>query len=177
MMRWSLVVMVALMLTGCQIAPQWPTTPSGEPSVEELPAPDESRQDGRVPRQVRFPEGEYAALEKTGNASIRGRLYQHDSRGNLVPGAGETVSIAPITTYSAEAAEVVLSGRAIAPADPRAREYTHYARTDADGNFVANGLPAGDYYVAGRVGALNGRPIIHQVSVRSGQTVSVTLKR
>ncbi|NUJ59366.1 carboxypeptidase-like regulatory domain-containing protein [Halomonas sp. BMC7] len=177
MMRWSLVIMLALMLAGCQIVPQWPTTPSGEPSIEELPAPDESRRDGRVPRQVRFPEGEYAALEKTGTASIRGRLYQRDARGNLVPGAGETVSIAPVTTYSAEAAEVVLSGRAIAPADPRAREYTHYARTDGDGNFVANGLPAGEYYVAGRVSALDGRPIIHQVSARNGQTASVTLER
>lgn len=177
MMRWSLVVLLALVLTGCQIAPQWPTPPSGEPSIEELPAPDESKADGRVPRQVSFPEREYAALEKTGNASIRGRLYQNDASGNLVPGAGETVSIAPVTTYSAEAAEVALSGRAIAPADPRAREYTHYARTDGDGNFVANGLPAGEYYVAGRVSALNGRPIIHQVSVRHGQTVSVTLKR
>ena len=121
MMRWSLVILLALVLTGCQIAPQWPTPPSGEPSIEELPAPDESKTDGRVPRQVSFPEREYAALEKTGNASIRGRLYQRDARGNLVPGAGETVSIAPVTTYSAEAAEVALSGRAIAPADPRAR--------------------------------------------------------
>lgn len=177
MMRWSMVAMLALVLTGCQITPQWPTTPPGGATIEELPAPEESRQDGRLPRQVSFPEQEYAALEKTGNASIRGRLYQRDARGNVVPGAGETVSIAPVTTYSAEAAEVVLSGRSIAPADPRAREYTHYARTDANGYFVANGLPAGDYYVAGRVGALTGPPIIHQVSVQRGQTVSVTLKR
>ncbi|WP_192036988.1 carboxypeptidase-like regulatory domain-containing protein [Halomonas sp. YLGW01] len=177
MMRWSMVAMLALALTGCQIAPQWPTTPPGGPTVEDLPGPDQPRQDGRVPRQVSFPEREYAVLEKTGNASIRGRLYQRDAAGQVVSGAGETISIAPVTTYSAEAAEVVLSGRSIAPADPRAREYTHYARTDANGYFVASGLPAGDYYVAGRVGALGGPPIIHQVSVRRGQTISVTLKR
>ncbi|WP_136254617.1 carboxypeptidase-like regulatory domain-containing protein [Onishia niordana] len=177
-MRWSsLIAILALMLAGCQIAPQWPTSQQGDPTVEELPPPDKQQQDGRVPRQVSFPAQEYAALEKTGNASIRGRLYQHDKSGNPVPGTGETISIAPITTYSAEAAEVALSGRAIAPADPRAREYTHYARTDANGYFVANGLPAGDYYVAGRVSELNGTPIINQVSVRRGQTVSVTLKR
>ncbi|WP_458525668.1 carboxypeptidase-like regulatory domain-containing protein [Onishia taeanensis] len=172
-----MIALLALALTGCQIAPQWPSTPPGGPTIEDLPSPDDTGKDGRVPRQVSFPEREYAALEKTGNASIRGRLYQHDARGNLVPGAGETVSIAPVTTYSAEAAEVTLSGRAIAPADPRARAYTHYARTDANGYFVANGLPAGEYYVAGRISELNGPPIIHQISVRRGQTASVTLKR
>ncbi|GGX77367.1 hypothetical protein GCM10007160_00700 [Litchfieldella qijiaojingensis] len=183
---------IAIILAGCQVmgpgvdrAPQRieiidrsadrDAPQAVEPQTRPSPPP------GRVARQVAFPEHEYAALAKHGNATIRGRLYYTTPGGNRIHGVNEVISIAPVTTYSAEAAETALAGKAIEPADPRAREYTHQARTDSQGYFTANGLPAGDYYVAGsvRLPGSNGRSpiIIHQVHVGAGQTAQVTLSR
>jgi hypothetical protein len=128
---------------------------------------------------VAFPADEYADLEKTGNAALSGRLTLDTAAGS-VAGDAQTVSVAPITTYSAEAAEQALAGRSVAPADPRARAYTHTTRTDADGYFVLRGLPAGDFYVsASLVDPSDGRRriIIHQVSLSEGQHRELQLNR
>ena len=166
------IVVLGLILTGCQaIGPGR----SGPPEVEDL---GEGSQ--RVERQVPFPAQEYAKLEKTGSATVSGRLFLETSSG-VVPGAGETVSIAPVTQYSAEAAQVVLAGKYIEPADPKAREYTHYATTDSRGYFTASGLPAGTFYIAGSVKPpgpnAQRRIIINQISLSEGQTLEISLSR
>ncbi|SDK88060.1 hypothetical protein SAMN05661010_00402 [Modicisalibacter muralis] len=165
------IVVLGLILAGCQaIGPG----PSGPPEVEDLGEGVPQR----VERQVPFPAQEYAKLDKTGTATVSGRLFLETSSG-VVPGAGETVSIAPATAYSAEAAEVALSGRAVEPADPRAREYTHYVTTDARGYFQATGLPAGVFYIAGSVKPPGSerRIIINQISLSEGETLEVSLSR
>ncbi|WP_043526370.1 carboxypeptidase-like regulatory domain-containing protein [Litchfieldella xinjiangensis] len=181
MLRWTGLLLSVLFLAGCQaISPDTDSTP---PEVIERETEPGVRPDrpGRVARQVEFPEQEYAALEKQGNATISGELYYTTPAGERIRGAHETVSIAPVTTYSAEAAEAALAGKQVEPADPRAQAYTHTVRTDSQGRFTASGLPAGDYYVAGSVrlpGSEQRSPIIlHQVHVGSGQTKRVTLKR
>lgn len=183
MRRYLTLLITGVILTGCQaMGPGVDSTPQRVEIIErggergEQPSPT-----GRIARQVPFPEQEYAALSKHGNATISGRLYYTAPTGERVYGVNEVVSIAPVTTYSAEAAEAALAGKAIEPADPRAREYTHQTHTDGQGYFTANGLPAGDYYVAGsvRLPGANGRSpiIIHQVHVGAGQTARVTLNR
>ncbi len=183
MKRSPLPILVGLILTGCQMLPPDGATrrdgPAevidiGERAPDAAPAPT-----GRVPRRVAFPADEYAALEKTGSAALSGRLTL-DTAAGTVAGGGETVSVAPITTYSAEAAEQALAGRAVEPADPRARAYTHTTRTDGDGYFMLRGLPAGDFYVSGSViDPTSGqrRIIINQVSLADGQHREVQLKR
>lgn len=164
------IVVLGLVLAGCQaIGPGR----SGPPEVEDLGTGQQ-----RVERQVPFSAEKYAKLEKTGSATVTGRLFLETSSG-MIPGAGETVSIAPATAYSAEAAEVALTGRAVEPADPRAREYTHYATTDSRGYFTANGLPAGVFYIAGSVKPPGGerRIIINQISLSEGETLEVSLSR
>lgn len=134
-----------------------------------------------VKRQIPFPADEYAKLEKKGTSAVQGRLTYETSAGQTLIGAGETVSVAPATRYAAEAADVALSGRKIEPADPRAREYTHYAKTDDNGYFVVRGIPAGVFYVAGSVllpGGNSRSPIIiKQIELGEGQTRDVDLSR
>lgn len=165
------IVVLGLILAGCQAIGPGRT---GPPEVEDLGEAGPRR----VERQVPFPAQEYAKLEKTGSASVSGRLFLETSSG-VVPGADETVSIAPATQYSAEAAAVALSGRAVEPADPRAREYTHYVTTDARGYFTVSGLPAGTFYIAGSVKPPVGerRIIINQISLSEGETLEVSLSR
>lgn len=184
MKAWFPIALLGLILAGCQMMEPGPPPerievieigepqrPDSERPGEQRPAPSEQR----VARQVAFPAEQYAALSKSGTAVITGRLSLNDR-----PGAGETVSVAPVTTYSAEAAEHALAGRAVEPADPRAREFTHTTRTDGNGNFTLQGLPSGEFYVSGSaVNPANGQRqvVLRQVSLRNGQRLEVNLSR
>ena len=182
-MRFLMVAAAGLAVSGCQLIDTTPGPPPERIEVTDVGteaerAPDEGPPPGRVAREVAFPEAEYAALEKHGSASISGRLTLQTNAGTLV-GRNSRVSVAPVTTYSAEAAEKALAGQAVEAADPRAQAYTRQANTDADGRFTVNGLPAGDYYVSGSVTPPDGRPriIINQVRVGNGQQINVNLTR
>lgn len=189
MTRWIPIALLGLMLTGCQTFEPYapdrrterievidrsteaaPTTPSPRPDREK-PA-DTS---GRVPREVAFPAEEYARLDKSGTAVISGRFTLSGR-----PVSRRPVAVAPVTTYSAEAAEHALAGRAVEPADPRARDYTHTTRTDGNGAFRVTGLPGGDFYVSasGR-DPVTGQVqvVIHQISLGKGQHREVDLSR
>lgn len=183
MKAWIPLALVGLFLTGCQMIEPGPPPERVEvidigdprPEAERPDAQRPSEAPGRIVRQISFPAGEYAALEKDGTAAISGRLSL-----NGTPGAGETVSVAPVTTYSAEAAEHALAGQAVEPADPRAREYTHTTRTNGEGHFVLRGLPAGEFYVSGSmINPGNGQRqvVLRQVSLRDGQSLEVNLSR
>jgi len=184
MTRWILLILVGLALSGCQIIePRYPSGQSERIEVIERgeQAPGETERaarpstDGRVARQVAFPADEYATLSKRGSAAISGRLTIGGR-----PMADRPVSVAPITTYSAEAAEQALAGRAVEPADPRASAYTHTTRTDGNGRFRLDGLPAGEFYVSSSgQDPVSGetRVIIQQVSLGNGQSRSVELSR
>lgn len=187
-MKYRIVMVLSgLLLAGCEITPPAPTerievidrTPEEPAEVvdraeERVEAPRDVTP-GRVQRQVAFPEAQYAALEKTGSAEISGRLSL-----NGIPLANRPVSVAPVTTYSAEAAEQALAGRAVERADPRAQEYTHTSYTNSNGHFRIGGLPSGDFYVSGSgqdptTGET--RVIIQQVRLGNGQQISVDLSR
>ncbi|WP_229358920.1 carboxypeptidase-like regulatory domain-containing protein [Halomonas salipaludis] len=183
LMKYLVIVATGLAVSGCQLIDTSPGPPPERIEVTDVGteaerAPDEAAPPGRVAREVAFPEAEYAALEKHGSGSISGRLTLNTASGTLV-GRNSRVSVAPVTTYSAEAAEKALAGQAVEPADPRAQAYTRQASTDDDGRFTVNGLPAGDYYVSGSVTPSDGRPriIINQVRLNSGQRVNVNLSR
>lgn len=131
----------------------------------------------RVERKIDFPADEYASLQKTGTAAISGRLSLSRAGGN-VPGANEGISVAPVTSYSAEAAEQALAGRAVTAADPRAQAYTHNTRTNSDGYFVLRNLPSGTFYVLGSMidpDTSKRRVAIQQISLSKGQKKEVQL--
>jgi len=169
----ALMLLTMLVLAGCESL-----------STGSFRMPDifgTSSDENVVKRKIPFPAEEYARLEKHGTAAIQGRLTYTTPQGETLVGADETISVAPATRYAAEAADVALSGRRIEPADPRAREYTHYAKTDSDGYFVVRGIPAGVFYVAGSVllpgGESRSPIIIRQIEIGDGQTREVDLSR
>lgn len=177
MRQWIGIIVLGSLLAGCQgMMPD----DDGQPP-EVIDRTGQAPGANVVERQVAFPADTYAKLEKSGNATIKGRLRYTTAQGQTIVGANEKVSIAPATQYSAEAADVALAGKRIEPADPRAREYTHYARTDGDGYFVAHGIPAGVFYVAGSVPLPDGQGrsplILKQVRIGAGQTREVDLSR
>ncbi|MBZ9567599.1 carboxypeptidase regulatory-like domain-containing protein [Modicisalibacter tunisiensis] len=181
MRRWTgVVALLGLALAGCQgVQELFPGREGGPPTVIDRSGGAASS--GMVERKVAFPADTYARLAKHGSATIKGRLTYTTPQGRTLIGAGETVSIAPATPYSAEAAEVALAGKRIEPADPRARAYTHHATTDARGYFVAHDIPAGVFYVAGSVRLPGGHSrsplILRQVEIGKGQTRQVDLSR
>lgn len=177
MRRHLPLALAALVLAGCQVVPPAPTErieviERGETRRDATTEPETTP---RAAREVAFPEAEYAQLEKQGTAVVSGRLTLS---GRPVANAG--ISVAPVTRYSAEAAEKALAGIAVEPADPRARAYTHTTRTDGGGHFRVTGIPAGEFYVSG-AGAdpVTGAPrvVIRQISLGNGQHREVTLSR
>lgn len=147
------------------------TPPPSTPPSKPKPPPK------RVERKIDFPADEYASLQKTGTAAISGRLSL-SSAGGAVPGANEGISVAPVTSYSAEAAEQALAGRAVTAADPRAQAYTHTTHTNNDGYFVLRNLPSGTFYVLGSMvdpDTSKRRVVIQQVSLSKGQKKEVQL--
>lgn len=181
MKRWIPLALSGLLLAGCEIVPPTPSPTERIEVIERGERPPEPREEeprptpGRAPREVAFPEAEYAALEKHGSGVISGRLTLS---GRPIAGAG--ISVAPVTTYSAEAAEKALAGIAVEPADPRAREYTHTTRTDGNGHFRVSNLPAGEFYVSGSgrdPASGQTRVVIRQVGLSKGQQREVELSR
>ena len=183
MKRYFPLVFAALVLAGCEVIPPAPTErieviERGETQRDAQQEAREAERDttaSRAKREVAYPEAEYAKLEKHGSAAVSGRLTLS---GRAVPNAG--VSVAPVTSYSAEAAEKALAGVAVEPADPRAREYTHTTRTDGNGYFRVSNLPAGEFYVSGAgPDPQTGKPrvVIRQISLGNGQHREIELSR
>lgn len=177
------IALLGIILTGCQaMAPSTTTQRLPPEDIEiidierrEQPAQETPTTSGRIGRQVAFPAEQYAALEKTGTAVISGRLSLSGT-----PLANRPVSVAPVTTYSAEAAEQALAGRAVERADPRAQEYTNTSYTNSNGHFRIGGLPSGQFYVSGSgqdpiTGEM--QVVIRQVSLGNGQQLEVDLSR
>ncbi|MCM2129385.1 carboxypeptidase-like regulatory domain-containing protein [Larsenimonas rhizosphaerae] len=162
----------AVMLSGCQMMSESGILPDSTTSTP-------SQNPNLVKRTVPFSADEYARLEKTGTGTIKGQLY-YSRNGQKITNEGETVSVAPATAYAAEAADAALAGKQIEPADPRAREYTHTARTDSTGHFTVTGIPAGVFYVGSAVHLPDGTLspfILKQVRLSEGQTKTIDLSR
>jgi hypothetical protein len=177
------IALLGIVLTGCQAMTPATTTqrlPPGEIEIIDIEPREEPVQEaptsrGRISRQIAFPADEYAALEKTGTAVISGRLSLSGT-----PLVNRPVSVAPVTTYSAEAAEQALAGRAVERADPRAQEYTQTSYTNSNGHFRIGGLPAGDFYVSSSgQDPVTGETqvVIRQVQLSNGQQREVNLSR
>lgn len=161
MMKWIGVAMMALVLTGCGVAPWQPQGPA---------AP------GRAP----FPEETYKALPKTGDAQLAGVVMYADQEGDVHYADRIEVVAAPVTAYSREAYDALGRNAPVPPADARAQAYTRHARTDSQGFFKMLFLPAGDYFVIGQVkwkksGIQQHQTVRDQVTLKPHETTYVNL--
>ena len=105
MRQWQVWAGAVLMmgLVGCESVQRMA---QNIPGAEHIPGlSSQGPVEATVPRQVPFPAETYAALPKTGTATIKGRLAYRLTSGQTVYGNREKVSIAPATEYSAEAAD------------------------------------------------------------------------
>lgn len=121
--RHALVLLAAaLILTGCQVAPQ--------------------------PYITAFDPVEYEPYEREGTGVVVGQAFLRTEGGGVVTAAGRTVHLFPATKNSSEfIMRSVIAYERLEPADPRAAKYGRSTIADADGRFRFEGLPAGRYYV------------------------------
>ena len=101
-----------------------------------------------VARKAQFNEAEYEHYATTGKAVIAGKACFTLADGTEKCFAGVDVFINPVTTYSTEWYERGWAGREfLANPDARAVKYNKKVRTDKDGSYRFENLPAGAYYV------------------------------
>jgi len=101
------------------------------------------------PRQATFVQAEYDPYAGKGSGSIAGQAFLKTRAGDVKFGAGETVNLNPVTSYSTEWFErAVLAGEALETPDERAAPYRRSCIADGSGQFRFEQLPAGEYYLA-----------------------------
>jgi hypothetical protein len=94
-----------------------------------------------------FSEKDFARYAKKGTSSITGQAFLKTRGGEVRFGAGETVTLIPVTAYSNELWNASLIGARVAYVDPEYAKYTKNTVTDGAGNFEFKDLPAGEYYI------------------------------
>jgi hypothetical protein len=102
-----------------------------------------------APRRVAFNEAEFAAYRGPGTSTVAGQLVT-TSNGEVHIGDGVHVTLMPVTAYTREMVDrEIVNGENLASSDPRFRQYIRITKTDGQGKFVFEHVPAGEYFVAG----------------------------
>jgi len=100
-------------------------------------------------RQTQFNAADYAPYDKPAGASISGQAFLKTRGGDVKFGAGNYVTLDPVTPYFTEWFEhTALRGTLKADPDSRTHPYHRETRADGEGRFTFENLPAGDYYIA-----------------------------
>jgi len=100
------------------------------------------------PRHVSFIESEYAPYRAEGTGSVLGQAFMRTRSGDVKYGAGCTVTLNPVTSYSTEWFDrAVLNQEWIEDGDARAGAYARTTLADGEGRFRFDRLPAGEYFV------------------------------
>lgn len=138
-----------------------------------------------APRNAMYVESEYAPYREPGTAVITGQAFAKTRGGEVKFGAGNTVVMNPVTSYSDEWwARAVRVGEHLEDPDPRIISFSSQATADGEGRFKFERLPAGDYYIAcwirwetgGGYGSNDQAVCVgKKVHVDSGQTIDVIL--
>lgn len=137
------------------------------------------------PHQMATPFDESALQRFAGNgtSTVTGQAFLKTQGGDVKFGAGDTVSLMPVTPYTTEAWRAARGGEQ-PQTDPRLQKYIRTAIADGNGNFEFQNIPAGDYYiecpifwaVAGEYGPYQTGGVAYtQTHVDDGQTVKVVV--
>ncbi len=100
------------------------------------------------PMQTAFDEAEFAPYAVPGTSTITGQAFLKTRGREVRLGAGNTVQLLPVTSYTTELRKrVTLGGERVGPVDPRIEKYRRTTIADGSGSFEFRNLPAGEYYV------------------------------
>ncbi|MDR6993217.1 hypothetical protein [Luteimonas sp. 3794] len=99
-----------------------------------------------------FPVDEYAQLSRrAGHGGVHGQVIMRTEFGPRF-GAGETVTLNPVTSYSTFWYEnQVVGKRRLVESDPRLSAHIISTTADGSGTFQFDRVPAGDYYLTSTV--------------------------
>jgi hypothetical protein len=97
---------------------------------------------------TQFNESEFEryALSVGGASTIRGQAFLKTRGGEVRFGAGEKVTLIPMTAYSREVWQASVAGKETKK-DPRLEKYVRTTVADGNGNFEFSNLPVGDYFI------------------------------
>ncbi len=105
-----------------------------------------------VVQRIPFPEAEYAALAKTGDATVKGVIFVTTSGGKRIYGKETRLYLNPVTSYSTQwYKESYLGGAKMSQVDPRLFNYLRFTTSDETGHFEFLNVPSGSYYLIGVV--------------------------
>lgn len=132
-----------------------------------------------------FPEAEYAALSRTGSATVSGQAFLKTRGGDVKTGAGNAVYMVPVTSYSIFAYDNRDAYAGLTQPDPRMSGFTRETIADASGRFSFKNVPDGNYYIKARVTwevpsggkysymSTQGGDLWKTISVKNGESVEV----
>jgi len=102
--------------------------------------------------RIPFPSDEYSKLATSGKSVIKGYAFFKTKDGDIKTAAGNEVILNPVTSYSNQWYEQdYLQRNRLAEADPRLWQYTKKKTADAEGRFIFNDVPPGDYYLVATI--------------------------
>lgn len=140
-----------------------------------------------APRTAQFIESEYEPYDSPGTSVISGQAFLKTRGGDVKYGAGNIVSINPVTSYSTEWYEIVcIKQQHLSSYDPRVAKYLRQTVGDGSGNFRFSNLPEGEYYlmceiaweVPTQYGLARSGGVAHaRVKVAAGEEVKAILTR
>lgn len=136
---------------------------------------------GCATQRIPFNESEYAAIPKTGDKIVTGKIFLTDQMEQTQVGSGSEISLEPVTSYSNQWFEVSYqNNRSLAAPDQRYAQYVLKTRADKEGNFTFEKVAPGEYYLSGlikwKAATCSGNvvskkiPICQKVSVAPGAT-------
>ena len=105
-----------------------------------------------LPHHQAFVEGAGGYSLKTGTGTVRGQMNLFNKDGSKFSKDGMPVLLMPVTGYTTEIAQREYgNGAFLSRPDLRLTKYVRTTTTDADGYFQFLRIPAGRYYVAGKI--------------------------
>jgi hypothetical protein len=154
------------------------------------PPPPPTIQSTFDPREAEF-------ARQPGNGVITGQAFLRQQGGGVVTCAGSEVTLAPVTTYSQERANIIYGNaiRGFRPASQDAifplrlpeppsdfMESLRLSTCDAQGKFRFDAIPPGQYFLATRViwrvGSVpNGGALMRRITVTPGQSQDIILSQ
>jgi hypothetical protein len=94
-----------------------------------------------------FPEKEYQALSKSGNATVKGQAFLKTGTGDINTATGKELILDPVTSYSLEWFEKsYLTGKPMMQPDPRLSQFILKQVTDENGRFIFENVSPGEYF-------------------------------